>query len=445
MLKKQRRNNMKKTAMKWMVGCLILGLLFSGLSVSAASHVRILVDTEESATHAMIMNGRTMVPLEMIQESMHADALWEDGNLVLTFAEKTVLLSENEHRAWVDGEEVLIDAPLIMVDETPWLPLAFTASAFGHEVSWNDLDRTVSIITRTNRLFSEYVQAIAATGSLLLNGEMGDLHEVIVASGEWDTEENEQFRSILQKIKEANDVTYVYTLIKSGSDEEPTLLISESDYPDEFGDEYEMEPQFLEAFAGKPAYAVHFWEEDGITMKSAFAPIYNNAGEVVAILGIDTEYDPMNHDANRLISAKVKAMASTGALLLNGEMGDLHEVILESGEWDTEENETFRSILKAIKEINGATYVYSFVWDTEEQVLLISESDYPDEFGTPYDMEPQFLLAFDGAPAAANHIWVDEDAMKSAFAPIYNTSGEIVALLGIDFEAPELAYVPELH
>jgi dimeric dUTPase (all-alpha-NTP-PPase superfamily) len=420
-------------------------IFFSAVSVSAAGHVSILVDTEESATQAMIMNGRTMVPVEMILESMHADAVWEDEKLVLTFAEKTVVLSENEHTAWVDGEEVMVDTPLTIVGETPWVPLAFTAAAFGHEVSWNGQDRTVSIVTRTNRLFSEYVQAIAATGSLLLNGEMGDLHEAIVASGEWDTEENEQFRAILKKIKEANDVTYVYTLIKSGNDDEPTLLISESDYPEELGDEYEMEPQFLQAFAGKPAYAVHFWDEDGITMKSAFAPIYNTAGEVVAILGIDTAYETMNHDANELISAKVKAMASTGAIMLNGEMGDLHEVILESGEWDTEENETFRSVLKAIKEMNGVTYVYSFVWDTEEQVLLISESDYPDEFGTPYDMEPQFLLAFDGTPAAARHIWVDEEAMKSAFAPIYNSEGVIVALLGIDYEAPELAYVPELE
>jgi hypothetical protein len=424
---------------------LIVGLVISGVSVYADSSVHLMVDTEHVETLLEIRDGRTMVPVTTLEDVFGATATWENNRLIAVFAEKTMMLEEGSASAWLDGEVVELDAPMVIVNETPWVPLAAIARAFGHEVSWNAQTKTVEVITRTNRLFSEYVRAIAATGSLLLNGEMGDLHEEIVASGEWDTPENEAFRAVLKEIKEMNDVTYVYTLIKSGSDEDPTLLISESDYPEELGDEYEMEPQFLKAFAGEPAYAVHFWDEDGVVMKSAFAPIYNSAGEVVAILGIDTEYDTMHHDANALISAKVKAMASTGSLLFNGEMGDLHEEILASGEWDTPENETFRVPLKQIREINNATYVYTFVWENDDEVLLISEADWPDEFGTPYDMEPQFLVAFSGTPAAAEHIWVDEEAMKSAFAPIYNTSGEIVALLGIDFEAPELAYVPELE
>lgn len=436
---------MIKMSQKWMAVLLIVGLVISGVSVYADSSVHLMVDMEPVETLLEIHDGRTMVPVSTLEDFFGAAAKWENNRLIVVFAEKTMMLEEGSTSAWLDGEVVELDEPMVIVNETPWVPLAATARAFGHEVSWNAQTRAVEVITRTNRLFSEYVRAIAATGSLLLNGEMGDLHEEIVASGEWDTPENEAFRAVLKEIKETNDVTYVYTLIKSGSDEDPTLLISESDYPEELGDEYEMEPQFLKAFAGEPAYAVHFWDEDGVVMKSAFAPIYNSAGEVVAILGIDTEYDTMNHDANALISAKVKAMASTGSLLFNGEMGDLHEEILASGEWDTPENETFRIPLQQIRKINNATYVYTFVWENDDEVLLISEADWPEEFGTPYDMEPQFLVAFSGTPAAAEHIWVDEEAMKSAFAPIYNTSGEIVALLGVDFEAPELVYVPELE
>ncbi|MDW7671003.1 MAG: copper amine oxidase N-terminal domain-containing protein [Bacillota bacterium] len=436
---------MIKRNRKWIAVLLIVGLVISGVSVYADSSVHLMVDAEHVETLLEIRDGRTMVPVSTLQDVFDATATWEDSRLILAFAEKTMMLEEGSASAWLDGEVVELDAPWVMLNDISWVPLAAIARSFGHAVFWNAQHRTVEVMTRTNRLFSESVLAIASTGSLLLNGELGDLHEEIVASGEWDTPENEAFRTVLKEIKEINDVTYVYTLIKSGTDEEPTLLIAESDYPEEFGDEYEMEPQFLKAFSGEPAYAPHFWDEDGVVMKSAFAPIYNSAGEVVAILGIDTEYDTMNHDANALISAKVKAMASTGSLLLNGKMADLHEEILASGEWDTPENETFRVPLQQIREINDATYVYTFVWESDEEVLLISEADYPEEFGTRYDMEPQFLVAFSGTPAAAGHIWVDEESMKSAFAPIYNTSGEIVALLGIDFEAPELAYVPELE
>lgn len=430
---------------KWMAGLLILSLVLGGMVVYADQPAHLMVDTEMVDADTMIHDGRTMVTLETLEQVLDVKTSWSEEQLTLTFAEKTMVLEAGSLMAAMDEESVDLGSPLVMHGDTAWVPLAAIARAFGHEVVWHAHTRTVEIVTRTNRLFSEYVRAIAATGSLLLNGEMGDLHEEIVASGEWDTPENEAFRAVLKEILDINDVTYVYTLVKSGTDEDPTLLISDAEWPDEYGDEYEMEPQFLKAFAGEPAYAVHFWEEEGTVMKSAFAPIYNTAGQVVAILGIDTEYNTMNHDANALISAKVKAMAATGSLLLNGEMGDLHEAILESGEWDTPENEMFRVPLQQIRAINDATYVYTFVWDTEEQVLLISEADWPDEFGTPYDMEPQFILAFAGAPAAANHIWVDDEVMKSAFAPIYNTAGDIVALLGIDFEAPELAHVPELH
>ncbi|SMP42757.1 copper amine oxidase N-terminal domain-containing protein [Anoxynatronum buryatiense] len=437
---------MKKRMAKWLVMVLVLVMVMGGTGVYAQQPVQLMLDTEEAATSLVLKDGRAMISVDDLEELMGVDVQWQADELVLTYAEKTMVMTVGAQEALLDGESMLLDQPLIMEAEMLWVPLASVSRAFGHEVAWNASAKSVEIISRTNRLFSEYVKAIATTGALLLNGEMGDLHEAIVTSGEWDTPENEAFRTSLKEIKEASGATYVYTLIKSGTDEDPTLLISESDYPDEYGDEYEMESQFLKAFAGKPAYAVHFWDDEGTVMKSAFAPIYNSAGQVVAILGIDTVYNPMNHDANALISSKVKAIAVTGSLMLKGEMGDLHEVIVASGEWDTQENEAFRAVLKKIKEANGATYVYTLIKSgtDEDPTLLISESDYPDEYGDEYDMEPQFLLAFSGTPAAAQHIWIDDEVMKSAFAPIYNTAGEIVALLGIDMEAPELAHVPEL-
>lgn len=140
-----------------------------------------------------------------------------------------------------------------------------------------------------NRLIGEKVMAIAATGALLLDGEMGDLHEQIVADGHRDSQAYKDFMAILQQIRDVNQATYVYTLIKV-SDEMTNLIVdaAEGEEADPFGTEYEMEPQFETAFAGTPDYAVHTWDDEEYgTQKSAFAPIHNSQGEVVAILGVD--------------------------------------------------------------------------------------------------------------------------------------------------------------
>ncbi len=151
-----------------------------------------------------------------------------------------------------------------------------------------DADEAVSE-EEINRLVGEKVMAIAATASLMLNGELGDLHEQVVADGHRDSEAYQKLYDVLRKVQEINESTYVYTLIKV-SDDMTHLIVDAADEEDadEFGAEYEMEPQFEKAFAGEPAYAIHTWEDEtyGI-QKSAFAPIYNSSGEIVAIIGID--------------------------------------------------------------------------------------------------------------------------------------------------------------
>ena len=140
-----------------------------------------------------------------------------------------------------------------------------------------------------NHLIGEKVMAVAATGALLLDGEMGDFHQQIVADGHRDSQAYADFVAILQQIRDANQATYVYTLIKT-SDEMTNLIVdaAEGEEADPFGTEYEMEPQFKTAFAGTPDYAEHTWDDDTYgTQKSAFAPIHNSQGEIVAILGVD--------------------------------------------------------------------------------------------------------------------------------------------------------------
>ncbi len=163
---------------------------------------------------------------------------------------------------------------------------------------------------------------------------------------------------------------------------------------------------------------------------------------------VEVDYDiPLNLE----VSEKVKELVAEQVQNLDGgEYGDLHEAIVASGGRDSEEYVAVQNALKKIKSDTGATYVYTLVKIDDGMTHLIvdaSEGEDADEYGAEYAMEPQFIEAFAGRPAVAKHTWVDESygVQKSAFAPIYNSQGDVVAILGIDYPAPELEEFVEIQ
>lgn len=154
---------------------------------------------------------------------------------------------------------------------------------------------------------------------------------------------------------------------------------------------------------------------------------------------------------NTAVGEKVMAMAAQAAESLNGEGGDLHRAITAAGNRELMEYSQLQRDLAAIKEETGATYVYTLIKISDEMTNLIAEAsvgDDADDYGTEYGMEPQMSAAFAGEPAYAEHTWTDESygVQKSAFAPLLDNSGSIVAIVGIDFPAPELEkYDSELN
>jgi len=77
--------------------------------------------------------------------------------------------------------------------------------------------------------------------------------------------------------------------------------------------------------------------------------------------------------------------------------------------------------------------------------ITVDGSEEPDDWLNQYDVEGQFILAMNGTPAAAPTAWDNDvdDPVWSAFAPVHNSEGKVVAILGIDFPAPEILKYPE--
>ncbi|WP_418790505.1 methyl-accepting chemotaxis protein [Phosphitispora sp. TUW77] len=136
------------------------------------------------------------------------------------------------------------------------------------------------------------------------------------------------------------------------------------------------------------------------------------------------------------------AIARTGALMIDG---DQHALLKSPEDENTDIYLNIKAILQQIKEENDATYVYTMAKIDEERVMFVidAEEDEPSHLGDEYEngMEPEMEMAFDGESIYTREFYTDEwGTFKTGYAPIMNSSGEVVAILGIDISAEKVIH-----
>lgn len=151
----------------------------------------------------------------------------------------------------------------------------------------------------------------------------------------------------------------------------------------------------------------------------------------------------------KAVMDKVTELASGYASQLDGDFGDKHAALMASGQGrDYVEYDSMKAILDGFREECGAYYVYCFVdMDPEDDYfeITVDGSVEPDDWLNQYEVESQFIAAMEGTPSPAPSAWNNDvdDPVWSAFAPIHDSEGNIVAILGIDYPAPEILDFPE--
>lgn len=160
------------------------------------------------------------------------------------------------------------------------------------------------------------------------------------------------------------------------------------------------------------------------------------------------------------VKDKVTDVADKHAKKLDGDFGDKYKALLKDGDnRDMTSHKELEKELQKIREESGGKYVYllnptkddkpSLDGNTKDGkfAITVDGSEEPDAWGTAYDWEPQFLEAWEGEPAAARSAWSDNDEGTelcwSAFAPIHDSDGNVVAILGVDYPANEILDFPE--
>lgn len=99
----------------------------------------------------VIQDGRVLVPMRGLFESLGANVTWDDDSRLITAVKGAtrVELSPDNNRASVNGQEILLDVKPIINQGRTLVPLRFVSTALGADVSWDDQKETVTITTGT--------------------------------------------------------------------------------------------------------------------------------------------------------------------------------------------------------------------------------------------------------------------------------------------------------
>ena len=96
----------------------------------------------------VIVNERTMLPIRFIAEELGAKVDWEQETqtVKVDFEDNIITVVIGQDKAFVNGEEIQLDATAVVENDRTYLPIRFIMENLGADVEW-DKDNQQVIIT----------------------------------------------------------------------------------------------------------------------------------------------------------------------------------------------------------------------------------------------------------------------------------------------------------
>lgn len=96
----------------------------------------------------VIVNDRTMVPLRAIFQALGAEVNWDGATQTVTATrgDTVIILVIGSPTAFKDGETVTLSQPALLLGGRTMVPLRFVSEALGAEVNWDGATQTVTIL-----------------------------------------------------------------------------------------------------------------------------------------------------------------------------------------------------------------------------------------------------------------------------------------------------------
>lgn len=142
---------------RWMLGWAIVGLLsgapaFAQESAKSGSapqvaDVSIVVGGQklDNETPPITVNGRVLIPLRKVFNALGASVKYENKMIDSQRGQQTVQLSPGSNAAKINGQDVLLDVPPLLVGTVTYVPLRFVAQALGSNVAYDAAAKTVTV------------------------------------------------------------------------------------------------------------------------------------------------------------------------------------------------------------------------------------------------------------------------------------------------------------
>jgi len=96
----------------------------------------------------VIVNDRTMVPLRAIFQALGAQVNWDSATQTVTATrgDTVIILVIGSPTAFKDGETVTLSQPALLLGGRTMVPLRFVSEALGAQVNWDSATQTVTIL-----------------------------------------------------------------------------------------------------------------------------------------------------------------------------------------------------------------------------------------------------------------------------------------------------------
>ncbi|NSW84395.1 MAG: hypothetical protein HPY90_14235 [Syntrophothermus sp.] len=156
-------------------------LLFGVVPVAFAAP-KVLLDGRELSFDVppIIEKGRVLVPLRAIFEALNAEVFWDSKSrtVIATRGDSTIVLKIGEAEAYKNGIPVALDVPAMIVNGRTLVPLRFISESLGESVAWDGETQTAIIFSLpvvSEEEIPDPDASVPKTGSPASQGSTSDL------------------------------------------------------------------------------------------------------------------------------------------------------------------------------------------------------------------------------------------------------------------------------
>ncbi len=102
----------------------------------------------ELETPPIIIKGRTMVPLRFVVESFGGEVFWnsEDKSIKIKFEDKEIIMSVNSNISYINDKKYTLDVSPTIINGRTVVPIRFIAETLNSYVFWDSKEQKVTII-----------------------------------------------------------------------------------------------------------------------------------------------------------------------------------------------------------------------------------------------------------------------------------------------------------